>query len=89
MSVAWRSAVGGAALSVVLPGLHTEAVCVRLCRYAGHTVVLSGVTLIIAYLALLFFPVKFIQVRAVCGNGCARVRTLSLISLSLSLLVHL
>ena len=29
-------------------------------RYAGHTVVLSGVTLIVAYAALLFFPVSFI-----------------------------
>jgi hypothetical protein len=32
------------------------------CRYAGHTVALSGVTLIFAYATLLFFPVNFIQV---------------------------
>ena len=30
-------------------------------RYAGHTVVLSGVTLIVAYASLLFFPLDFIH----------------------------
>jgi hypothetical protein len=38
------------------------------CRYAGHTVFLSGVTLVVAYVTLLFFPVNFIQVSKVPGR---------------------